>query len=153
MVRRQDRQEVLMSNGFVHVELNTDDVGKAKQFYKKIFNWKLEDVKMGPGMTYTMVKPADGTGGGMQAKPMPNAPTMWLPYVLVDSVSKTIGKAKKLGAQIILEEQEVPDMGKLGIFMDPTGAALGVWEASMKAPRGRRATAKKASKKKAAKRR
>ena len=36
-----------MANPFVHVELNTHDVGKAKEFYGSLFDWKLEDVPMG----------------------------------------------------------------------------------------------------------
>ena len=36
-----------MSNAFVHVELNTTDVDKAKAFYGKLFAWTLEDVPMG----------------------------------------------------------------------------------------------------------
>lgn len=134
-----------MTNAFVHVELNTDNLGAAKTFYKKIFKWKLEDMKMGPGMTYTMFQPGKGTGGGMQAKPMPGAPTMWLPYVEVDSVKKTIGKAKKLGAQIMVESQDVPGYGSLGIFLDPTGAALGVWEPAKKPASGRKSAPKKAA--------
>jgi predicted enzyme related to lactoylglutathione lyase len=142
-----------MTNAFVHVELNTDDVAKAKQFYKKIFKWKLEDMKMGPGMTYTMVKPDKGTGGGMQAKPMPDAPTMWLPYVEVDNVKQTIGKAKKAGAQIIVDAMEVPGTGTMGIFLDPTGAVLGLWQPApmQAAPRGRKSAPKKAAKRKTAK--
>ncbi len=37
-----------MAKPFVHVELNTTDVAKAKSFYGKLFDWKLEDVPM-PG--------------------------------------------------------------------------------------------------------
>ena len=53
-----------MGNPFVHVELMSTDVGKAKAFYGKLFDWKLEDMDMG-GMTYTMVKVGEGTGGGL----------------------------------------------------------------------------------------
>jgi predicted enzyme related to lactoylglutathione lyase len=31
-----------MANPFVHVELNTTDLAKAKGFYGKMFGWKLE---------------------------------------------------------------------------------------------------------------
>ena len=37
-----------MANPFVHVELNTTDPTKAKTFYGSLFNWKMEDVPMGP---------------------------------------------------------------------------------------------------------
>ena len=44
-----------MRNPFVHVELVTTDVAKAKSFYGKLFKWKLEDVDMGD-MIYTLIK-------------------------------------------------------------------------------------------------
>lgn len=39
-----------MANPFVHIELMSSDVGKAKAFYGKLFNWQLEDMPM-PDMT------------------------------------------------------------------------------------------------------
>ena len=36
-----------MGNPFVHVELNTDDVGKAKKFYLKLFDWKISTLSLG----------------------------------------------------------------------------------------------------------
>jgi len=50
---------------FVHVELNTSDVAKAKEFYQKLFEWKLQDVPMPGGNTYTMIDVGGGTGGGI----------------------------------------------------------------------------------------
>ena len=49
-----------MANPFVHVELSTTDVGKAKAFYGKLFDWKLEDIDMGPMGTYTIIKVGEG---------------------------------------------------------------------------------------------
>ena len=61
-----------------HIELTTSDLGKAKKFYKKVFDWKLTDMPMGDsGGVYTMIAPGKGPGGGMQAKPMPDAPVTW----------------------------------------------------------------------------
>ena len=118
-----------MSHSFVHIELNTDNLKGAKQFYKKLFKWKLADM---PG-PYTMIDTGSKeSGGGMQTKPMPEAPTAWLPYVQVESVKKTLAQAKKLGAQIVLDFQPLPGMGAIGIFVDPTGASLGVWELEAK---------------------
>lgn len=132
-----------MPNGFVHVELHSDDVPKSKKFYKSLFDWKLTDI---PNMGYTMIEVGkDGVGGGMGAKQMP-AP-MWLPYVEVASVKKSIAKAKKLGAMIAVEYQSIGDMGAIGVFVDPLGAAVGVWEkgkaAKKKAPAKKKSSAKK----------
>ena len=74
-----------MANPFVHVELNTTDLDKAKGFYGQLFAWELEDVPMG-GESYTLIKVGQGTGGGMMKHPVPGAPSAWLAYVLVDDI-------------------------------------------------------------------
>ena len=117
-----------MANPFVHVELNTTDVDKAKEFYSQLFDWKLEDMAMGPSGTYTTIKVGDGTGGGLLKNPMPGVPSFWLAYVLVDDISAATKKAESLGAKIVKNSIEVPDMGWLSIIADPTGAALGLWQ-------------------------
>jgi len=117
-----------MANPFVHVELNTTDVSKAKSFYGKLFDWQLEDVSMGPSGTYTMIKVGEGTGGGMLKHPMPGAPSTWLAYVLVDDIAAATQKAKSLGATVVKDVTEVMGAGWLSIIMDPTGAVLGLWK-------------------------
>jgi predicted enzyme related to lactoylglutathione lyase len=114
-------------NAFVHVELNTTDVEKAKAFYGKLFAWTLEDVPMGDNV-YTMVKPGTGTGGGIMKHPVPGAPSAWLAYVEVDDIKAATAQAKSLGANIMTDVTEVMGMGWLSILIDPTGAALGLWQ-------------------------
>jgi predicted enzyme related to lactoylglutathione lyase len=117
-----------MANPFVHLELNTTDLPAAKAFYGKLFDWKLNDMPMGPGMEYTLIQVGEGTGGGMMKQMMPGAPSAWLPYVLVDDLEAATKKAKSLGATILKEMQEVPNMGWFTIFIDPTGALLAMWK-------------------------
>jgi predicted enzyme related to lactoylglutathione lyase len=116
-----------MANAFVHVELNTTDVDKAKAFYGTLFDWKLEDVSMGD-MVYTMIKVGEGTGGGLMKHPVPGAPSAWLAYVQVDDIAAATQKAKSLGATIMKDVTEVMGAGWLSILIDPTGAALGLWK-------------------------
>ena len=54
-----------MANPFVHVELATTDIDKAKAFYTSLFGWQLQDMDMGGGTSYTMINVGEGTGGGM----------------------------------------------------------------------------------------
>ena len=65
------RRSALMANPFVHVELNTTDPEKAKAFYRELFTWTMDDMQMGQDMTYTMIQPGEGTGGGLMKQPMP----------------------------------------------------------------------------------
>jgi predicted enzyme related to lactoylglutathione lyase len=136
-------------SAFVHLELSTDDPTRASQFYKDLFGWKLKDMPMGDGNTYTMFStPQKGPGGGISRKQMAEQPTAWLPYVGVKSVKDSMEKAKSLGATPVVEYQPVPGFGAMGIFVDPTGATFAVWEAAMPA---RKKVAKKSAPKKKAK--
>ncbi|HEY2346508.1 MAG TPA: VOC family protein [Xanthomonadaceae bacterium] len=116
-----------MTNPFVHVELNTTDIDKAQSFYGKLFNWKTEETMM-PGGEYTMIDVGEGTGGGMLPQKVPGAPSEWLPYVAVDDIEAATQKARKLGAQVMKDVTEVPEMGWFSIITDPTGAHLGLWK-------------------------
>ena len=116
-----------MPNPFCHVELNTTDLKKAKDFYSKLFAWKLEDTSM-PDGTYTMIGVGEGTGGGMMKNPVPGAPSFWLSYVLVDDIEASTKRAESLGATVMRDVTEVGDYGWLSIIADPTGAHLGLWK-------------------------
>ena len=120
--------ERAMANPFVHVELATTDVDKAKSFYRSLFDWKLNDMDMGGGMSYTLIEVGEGTGGGMMKHPMPGAPSSWLAYVSVDNIAAATAAAASLGATILREVTEVPNAGSFSIIVDPTGAMLGLWQ-------------------------
>ena len=116
-----------MPNPFVHVELATSDVAKAKDFYGNLFGWKLEDVPMGPG-GYTLIGVGDdGVGGGIMKNPMPGAPSHWMAYVQVDDLAAATAKAKALGATVVVDVTSVGEMGAFTIIQDPSGATLGLW--------------------------
>ena len=123
-----------MANAFVHAELNTTDVNKAKAFYGNLFDWKLEDVPIGD-LAYTMIKVEKGTGGGIMKQLIPGAGSAWLPYVDVQDIKASTKKAQSLGAKVMKDVTEVADMGWLSIIVDPTGAMLGLWQAKPRADR------------------
>ena len=135
-----------MANAFVHIELNTGNLPAAKKFYKAVFDWKLKDM---PEMEYTTIDVGDGVGGGMQEK-MEGSPTTWVPYVMVDDVKRSLAKAAKAGANVVVGHMPIGEMGAIGVFVDPTGAALGVWEMAKKQAPAKKAAPKKAAPKKAA---
>jgi predicted enzyme related to lactoylglutathione lyase len=121
-----------MPNPFVHAELATTNLPKAKAFYAKMFDWKLTDFpNPAAGGTYTMIEVGtakNGTGGGMMKQMRPDAPSAWMPYVFVKDIDAATKKAKKLRAKIMKDVTEVEGMGWLSIIVDPTGAVLGLWE-------------------------
>ncbi|MBV8197902.1 MAG: VOC family protein [Candidatus Eremiobacteraeota bacterium] len=122
-----------MPNPFVHVELATTDLAKAKEFYRQLFDWNIEDTPMENGETYTLVQVGEneyGVGGGMMKAPMPGIPSNWMAYVSVDDLNAATEKAKSLGATVIRDITPVPGVGSFSIISDPTGAVLGLWKAN-----------------------
>ena len=124
-----------MGNPFIHSELNTTDMEKAKTFYGKLFDWKYEEIEGADGLQYIAIGVGEtnghGTGGGMLKQMMPGAPSAWMPYVLVDDIQAATKKARALGATSLKDVTEVPDMGSLSILKDPTGAVIGLWQTRM----------------------
>jgi tripartite ATP-independent transporter DctM subunit len=94
-----------------------------------VISGMVKDVPM-QDMTYTMIKVGEGTGGGLMKNPIPNAPSCWVAYVLVDDLKKAVEKAKVLGGTVMKDETQVKDKGSFVIIEDPIGAMLGLWEST-----------------------
>jgi predicted enzyme related to lactoylglutathione lyase len=107
----------------------TTDVNAAKEFYGKLFNWKLTDMPM-ENMSYTVVNANDEDVAGIM--PMPpetkDMPPTWGVYVTVDDIEDAVKIAKELGGNILVEPREIPDMGKFCVIQDPQGAWFSVFE-------------------------
>lgn len=113
-------------------ELATADVGKAKAFYGKVFDWQFEDLPQ-DGMTYTIVKSKGAEKGFAGIWQIPSdkqnvVPPHWMAYILVKDVRKSLAMAKENGAQEVKEVTEVSQMGLFAIITDPTGAHVALWE-------------------------
>ena len=121
-----------MANPFIHIELQSNDLAKARAFYAKLFDWKLEDAEMAGFGSYTMIQVGAGTGGGMMNNPAKGEPSHWLPYVDVADIVSSTRKAKELGAKVALEVTPVGEMGRMSVIIDPSGATLGLWQTTKK---------------------
>ncbi len=62
--------------------------------------------------------------------PVPGVPSSWLTYVDVADVKAATDQARSLGGQVLKDVTDVPGMGSFSIILDPTGAALGLWQST-----------------------
>jgi uncharacterized protein len=115
-----------MANPFVHLELNTPDLAKAKTFYSALFGWEFQDNEMSPTMIYSTFKPDEAPGGGITSFPGGNPG--WLAYVGVKEINESTEKARSLGATIVLGPQEIPGIGWMTILQDPTGCTIAIFQ-------------------------
>jgi uncharacterized protein len=107
-------------------ELMTTDAAAARKFYGQLLGWQFKDMDMGGGMTYTLINAGGQDVGGIMAIP-PKAkgmPPNWGPYVTVDQVDKVVERAKGLGARVLVEPQDIPNVGRFATISDPQGAMI-----------------------------
>lgn len=119
---------------FCWTDLGTTDVAGARKFYQSIFGAKVMDVPMGIGDAKYSILQVDGKDTcaiyPMQDEQRKmNAAPFWLPFVSVDNVDKTVKKSKAAGGKLGLGPIDVMDSGRMAIIIDPTGAAVAIWQA------------------------
>ena len=81
---------------------------------------------MGPGGTYHILSKDGVDRGGVTDHLTSGMGPHWLPYIAVDDTDAVIARAKKQGAMIPMEPEDIPGVGRFGVFRDPTGALLAV---------------------------
>ena len=118
----------MTGGAFVHLVLNTDDPKSAGAFYQALFGWSMEETPGRVGGTYIRVQAGDGPGAAISGKPVPEAPTVWLPYVGVSDIGATVRRVTGLGAEVMTSVTPIPGIGSFAVLRDPTGAAVGVFQ-------------------------
>jgi uncharacterized protein len=111
---------------FSWVDLSTSDAAAAKSFYSDLFGWEFEDNEVPGGAIYSMCK-LDGADVCAIAE-QPEVPPHWNSYVTVTDADEAVAKAKELGATVIEDAFDVMEVGRMGVFSDPTKAAICVWQ-------------------------
>jgi hypothetical protein len=122
----------------VHFEVPVDDPARAKEFYRSIFDWQLDDMDMGGGNVYTTVtttpideqsriptEPGAINGGLMRRSADTPGPVI---TIGVDGIDDALKKVEAGGGTIVQPRTEIPDMGAFAYFKDSEGNVVGLWE-------------------------
>jgi hypothetical protein len=126
--RARKLEEETMASPFIYAELHSNDVQRAREFYARLFDWKITEVPV-PGKYYAEIGPGGGFPGGLTAAlPEHEKFTGWLSYVKVKDLTAATEQARKLGATVVREDVKVPNEGRFSWIVDPAGAPLGLWE-------------------------
>lgn len=136
-----------MGKPIVHVEIPAGDVEKMSKFYGDLFEWKFTKQPM-PGMDYWLIE-TTGQGpehltGGMYVKQAETERPRF--YVMVDDIDAHTEKLKAAGGVVIVEKQEIPEMGWSVLASDPENNTIGLFQPKQPPPPPKKA--KKAAKKK-----
>lgn len=115
---------------FCWVDLTSPDQPGAKAFYQGLFGWEAEDVPMGDGAVYSMMK-VDGQqvcAISPQNENQAGMPPVWSSYVCVADADSVANSAKELGAEVHAPPFDVFDAGRLAVLQDPQGAFVMLWQ-------------------------
>ncbi len=111
-----------------HFEINSDDPLRAKKFYERAFDWKIEKWE-GP-MEYWVIEAGkedeEGINGGLQKREEPDDQVF--NYIQVPNVDKFKEKIEKAGGTIESPKIAVPGVGYFYMFKDTEGNKLGIME-------------------------
>jgi uncharacterized protein len=105
------------------------DIEKAAEFYGGLFGWDVpesENAEQTGGYRQAMLrgKPV----AGMMPSMGDGQPPAWNTYVSVEDAEASIARVKEAGGTVLVEPMDVMDLGRMAVFVDPTGAALGIWQ-------------------------
>jgi predicted enzyme related to lactoylglutathione lyase len=105
----------------VHLELHTRDQIAARTLYRELLGWRAATV----AGSYLALDLGHVGGGIVECGTERSG---WLPYVEVDDVAALTTRARRLGAQVLLEPREGP-AGWRSVVATPAGGELALWQA------------------------
>ena len=111
---------------FVWHELVTPDREKSGDFFCNLLGWSRKEVDAGQFGTYTLFQ-IDGKDIAGMMNPTSDTPgsgSYWHSYIAVDNVDECARQAHGLGGAVIVPPHEVPDVGRICVLADPTGALV-----------------------------
>jgi predicted enzyme related to lactoylglutathione lyase len=110
-------------------DLSTTSAEESAEFYAGLFGWEVREGRGDADQTggyQLFVKDGRQVAGLMQTQEQPPS---WNTYVSVSDADEVAAKVKEAGGQLVVEPMDIMDQGRMAFLADPTGAALGVWQA------------------------
>jgi len=117
-----------------YVDLMSNDPDASCQFYGGLFGWTFDPQPTPEGPIYNMAQKNGKAVAGIGPLPpdmvSQGVPPMWNSYVNVDDVDKTLAQVEGAGGVVMMPAMDVMDAGRMAGLVDPTGAALMLWQAN-----------------------
>lgn len=117
---------------FIWLDLVTDDLAAARNFYGAVFGWQFRSVESAPA-SYTVVEHAGRPIAGMflHAPPPEKAGgARWLSLISVGDPDQVARYVKEQGGSIVAPVAALAGRGTHALFRDPQGALFGVLQSA-----------------------
>ncbi|GGC78580.1 glyoxalase [Tersicoccus solisilvae] len=111
------------------VDIMVPDLGRSQTFYRAVLGWEYtESVAEFGGYCNAMADGRVVAGLSPMMEGMGGAPTVWTTYLATDDIDATAAAVTANGGQVTAAPMQIPEMGSMAVFVDPTGASFGVWQ-------------------------
>jgi predicted enzyme related to lactoylglutathione lyase len=112
---------------FCYLEIPALDVEQSASFYESLFGWNIR--QRGSGRP-SFVDATGNVSGAWVAGRSPVPEPGLLPYVWVDNIDDTLGRAAMLGGQVLARphRDHEPDGEWIATFRDPAGNVIGLYQ-------------------------
>jgi len=124
VITNDERGPMPDQSPFIWHELVTADQETSGAFFSQLFGWTSKQVDAGRFGTYTLFQKNGQDVAGMM-NPTPDTPgkgSYWHAYISVDNVDECAKRALSLGGSVLVSPHDVPDVGRVCVVADPTGA-------------------------------
>ena len=109
-------------------ELRTRNAERAKRFYAETIGWSFEAAATPDGETYWVAfshgKPVAGLFP-LTSPRFDGVPESWMSFLAVDDVDARVAKAVEAGAELVMPIFDVPNVGRIAMLLEPSGAGVG----------------------------
>lgn len=109
------------------IDIGVADFDTAADFYSSLLGWEIPEGDEAAG-GYRSATLDGKVVAGMSPMQMTPGPPFWTTYVNVDSADDVTAKVGPAGGQVLMPPMDVMEFGRMAIFADPSGAAIGVWQ-------------------------
>jgi len=120
----------LQPGHFSWVDLITTDLDAGARFYADLLELDAEPSPMSHG-TYVMLKKDGQEVAGAIAMPPGSEgefPPSWVSYILIEDLDTAQKRCTELGGTNLMA-REIEGAGRMAMIQDPSGGAVGLWEA------------------------
>lgn len=113
-----------MAHPIVHVEIPATDPQALGAFYQRIFGW---DLQLDPQFNYLQFAGDGGPGGafvGLSDAHRQGSPVV---YFGSDDIAGDLARVTAAGGEVLMEQMEIPGVGWMGLFRDPSNNIIGLF--------------------------
>lgn len=111
------------------VDIMVADLSRSEEFYSRLLGWDfLASGEEFGGYTNALLGGRRVAGMSPTMPGMEDAPHVWSVYLATEDIDALDAAATAAGARPLVKPMTVGQFGRMGLWIDPTGAAFGAWQ-------------------------